>query len=476
MVKMGIFTAMNNHTYTWNKETKLQANGGGIGDKLAGEAARLYLVWFDRQFMLLLESANLSVAFYKRYVDDGNIKAKSVSPGYSWDPRTSQLVLTCNPDDDTRSPDERTAMVFKDIANSVTPMLTWTVDFPSSHPDGKLPVLDIAIWCEETALGTVTRYHFYMKPVSNPVSIPARSALSKSIKFATYRQETYRVLRNTSIELPWEEKAELLSQLSWRMARSGYPEGFRAKVLTGGLTGHLKTLHKAALEGKPFHRSRDMISVAKKSKSSSDWFRGKQNEFRSVLFIPATPGSELVKRIRKIEIENNQGRQSRIRVVERSGMTIKDTISTRYPWAYDRCNKSDCFLCTTSTKNNVSCQKQGMGYIITCTACCNSGLLAQYEGETGRSLYERGSSHISEFKRKVSSNCMVIHNLTHHDGSTEFHFKMESIGHFRTPLDRQLNESLRIQHSNADILMNSGSEWRADRVPRAVFSAPGLRN
>ena len=98
------------------------------------------------------------------------------------------------------------------------------------------------------------------------------------------------------------------------------------------------------------------------------------------------------------------------------------------------------------------------------------------EGETGRSLYERGSSYSSEFKRKVSSNCMVIHNLTHHDGSTEFHFKMESIGHFRTPLDRQLNESLRIQHSNADILMNSGSEWRADRVPRAVFSAPGLRN
>ena len=207
-----------------------------------------------------------------------------------------------------------------------------------------------------------------------------------------------------AIELPWEVKSELLSQLSWRMAQSGYPEGFRAKGLTGGLIGHLKTLSKAALEGTPFHRSRDMISLAKKNKSSADWFRGKQNEYRSVLFVPATPESELAKHIMKVEMENTQGRQYRIKVVERSGTTIKDTIGTRYPWKYDRCSKSDCFLCTSSAKNVVSCQKQGMGYIITCTACKDSGLLAKYEGETGRSLHERGSSHISEFKRKVSSN------------------------------------------------------------------------
>jgi len=104
MVKIGIFTAMDNHTYTWNKETKLQTNGGGIGDKLAGEVARLYHVWFDRQFVLLIESANLSMAFYKRYVDDENIKAKAVSPGYNWDSRSSSLVLGCNPENDTRSP------------------------------------------------------------------------------------------------------------------------------------------------------------------------------------------------------------------------------------------------------------------------------------------------------------------------------------------------------------------------------------
>ena len=69
------------------------------------------------------------MAFYKRYVDDENIKANAVSPGYNWDSRSSSLVLGCNPEDDTRSPDERTAMVFKDVANSVTSMLTQMVSF-----------------------------------------------------------------------------------------------------------------------------------------------------------------------------------------------------------------------------------------------------------------------------------------------------------------------------------------------------------
>ena len=70
---------------------------------------------------------------------------------------------------------------------------------------------------------------------------------------------------------------------------------------------------------------------------------------------------------------------------------------------------------------------------------------------------------------------MTIHNAVHHGGSAEFHFRMEGVGRFSVPLDRQLNESMRIRHSQADVLMNSGSEWQADRVPRAVFWAPGLQ-
>ena len=47
------------------------------------------------------------------------------------------------PELDDRPPDKKTTEVIRDIANSVTPMLSWTADYPSAHPSQKLPVLDI---------------------------------------------------------------------------------------------------------------------------------------------------------------------------------------------------------------------------------------------------------------------------------------------------------------------------------------------
>ena len=69
---------------------------------------------------------------------------------------------------------------------------------------------------------------------------------------------------------------------------------------------------------------------------------------------------------------------------------------------------------------------------------------------------------------------MVIHNRSHHDGDTNLNFRMEAIRTFVRPLDRQLDEALRIKHSEANIIMNSGAEWRLDAIPRAHFTAPEL--
>ena len=60
----------------------------------------------------MIRSANLSMSLYKRYVDDGNVKARAVPPGYNWDNNSSGLILTMSPEDDTRMADERTVCVF----------------------------------------------------------------------------------------------------------------------------------------------------------------------------------------------------------------------------------------------------------------------------------------------------------------------------------------------------------------------------
>ena len=126
------------------------------------------MVWFDRTFKQALISAGISLPVYKRYVDDGWLKSVCVPPGFRWD-QTSQQVCQVMPAlEDQTLPDQRTAIVCCDVANSITSMIQWTPDWPSANIHNKLPVLDLCVWCEETGEGTVTFYQFYSKPMANP--------------------------------------------------------------------------------------------------------------------------------------------------------------------------------------------------------------------------------------------------------------------------------------------------------------------
>jgi len=97
-----------------------------------------------------------------------------------------------------------------------------------------------------------------------------------------------------------------------------------------------------------------------------------------------------------------------------------------------------------------------------------------YEGESSKNAYARGKKHLEELRAALKTNGMVIHNSTHHDSITENNFMMRVVSSFSKPLDRQIDESVRIKDSLADIVMNSGSEWRGDKIPRASFH-PGVQ-
>ena len=312
------------------------------------------MIWFDGQLLNLLDNANITISFYKRYVDDGNLKLPAIEEGLVWNTESKTLKKIVCPSGASELPDKRTALIIKDIADSVTGMLKWTADFPSAHTNDRLPILDIETWCTETQEGTVVNYSFYKKPMANDVAIPSNSAISSSVKFHTYREETKRVLRNTSRHLPWSHKANLLTELSYRMKRSGYSASFRSKIISEGLRGHMKKVVSTHKQGMPFNRSGDVIRKSKshRCKTSNNWFRnsGGSVQFDTVLFVPATSGSKLATILKNHEAQNVQGRRSRIKVVERSGKCVKDLLSKSYPWPTDRCSDTGCFPCSTGKK------------------------------------------------------------------------------------------------------------------------------
>ena len=86
----------------------------------------------------------------------------------------------------------------------------------------------------------------------------------------------------------------------------------------------------------------------------------------------------------------------------------------------------------------------------------------------------RGKKHLEDFSSGNPSHCMTIHAKVHHPDvpHSMSNFRMIPLKRISKPLDRQITESLVISNASVDILMNSGSEWRAGAVPRASVGRP----
>ena len=80
---------------------------------------------------------------------------------------------------------------------------------------------------------------------------------------------------------------------------------------------------------------------------------------------------------------------------------------------------------------------------------------------------------MEEFGSSLETNCMVIDNRKFHQESKDLNFRIEGLGHYNRPLDRQINKALRNKNSDASIIMNSGAEWWQPALPRTIFSARG---
>ena len=180
------------------------------------------------------------------------------------------------------------------------------------------------------------------------------------------------------------------------------------------------------------------------------------------MFVPSSRNGLLRTLIQRKEEENNQSRIHRVRIVEKTGVTVRNVLARNYLWEVKCCQQNDCFQCSTCPTPKYSCRKPGIGYKITCLKCASTGTIAVYEGESSKNAYARGKKHLQELRGAVKTNAMVIHNITHHDSPSENHFEMKVVKIISKPLERQIDESIRIQNSDANIILNSGSEWRGD--------------
>ena len=266
-----------------------------------------------------------------------------------------------------------------------------------------------------------------------------------------------------------------------RMQAVGYDKSFRVQVLKSAFAAYDRMKEEEENGVRPMYRSRNWKRNERrkeKLKKAKNWYKTGGNE--SVLFITATPGSELKELLQK-EIAKSK---FKIKVVEKSGKKIVRLLQKNNPFAKKRCGKEDCLICTED--GGGSCRETGITYSIDCTGVperetqTNADLGRRqhdtgeepttcegiYNGETGRNGYTRGTKHKEEYDKKIDGSAMWKHCVQHHDSERQ-HFKMRVQDRVRNDATkRQILEAVRIGRVEERHRMNSRGEWGSNRIPR----------
>lgn len=190
-----------------------------------------------------------------------------------------------------------------------------------------------------------------------------------------------------------------------------------------------------------------------------NWYRRGGHE--SVLFIPATPRSELKKLVEGEIRESNW----KIKVVERSGTKVKRVLQKNDPFKGERCDNTTCMICNTTRKGN--CRRNGITYKMTCKGDCGG---FEYKGETHKNGFSRGGEHQNELRGKVDGSVIWKHCVKEH-GGTVVEFDMEVVDYIRNdPTLRQVTEAIRINETPVEKRINDATEWNVGRLPRVTIT------
>ena len=214
----------------------------------------------------------------------------------------------------------------------------------------------------------------------------------------------------------------------------------------------------------------DFFSLAVNSKG--------EEIYDSVLFIPATPDSELKKLIE----EEAKACELRIKIVEKPGKKLID-----YMKSFDKshenlkCEEKDCLACGNGKEGEGKCRKHDIVYKIACLECKAIKKSANYFGDTHFNAYTRGKQHLENYH---SSNAKTQEDSALRRHAKEVHndkkvkYEMSIVKSFKEdPLSRQIFESIQIVESKEkdDYPLNSKNEFNQALIVSAKFTR-GIHN
>ena len=179
------------------------------------------------------------------------------------------------------------------------------------------------------------------------------------------------------------------------------------------------------------------------------------------IFVPATPGSELLKAMRHVAEEEGKGREGiKFNIIETGGRTLKREMQKSNPTATPGCAKSDCLCCAEERGKGGQCHKANVNYEVACELCPEERR-AKYIGETSRNLYTRMGEHNNG--RGDDGSFIKKHMEECHNGEVGA-FVARVTHSNKDCLTRQIREGVLIRKGRYN--MNTKSEWHQPSLYR----------
>ena len=372
----------------------------------AGDVANLFMVWWDKELKTRLHAERILLELYSRYVDDGNIAVQ----------RPEELK------DSTDKEAEKIIMQkIKSIANSIHDSIVVKVDHPTLHMNNRLPILDTEMWIDEVDINGTRKhqilYSYYEKEMSSKYLIHNNSAISRNSKISILINELLRVMRNTSLMIHQEEKNRNIQHFINKMQLSGYNQEDRVSVYRKAKKIFAEKVNGAKVYPHKDKFSRQKEQTREKLHQKKTWFA--KGKYKSVFYVDATPNSHLAKQCQKALNKCDVP----IKVMEKTGDSIKKLLTKSNPFKEKNCNDPICAVCLSDCR--INCRTKDVVYENYCEhhEKCNG----KYTGETADAIKERFQEHLDDYRLRPEKSSMHAHSAENHNGK-KIDFKVKILG------------------------------------------------
>ena len=199
----------------------------------------------------------------------------------------------------------------------------------------------------------------------------------------------------------------------------------------------------------------------------------------SVLFVEQSRGGSLAQTLRKKMEALALMLGYRFKIVENAGTSLSSILSNKNLWPGAACGRKKCFPCQQESEKREQCSQENVLYESMCTLCNGKERSKDemslkderenpsiYVGESSRSLMERTAEHHSDYAKNKEESHMTKHWANHHPGSSKPLFHQYIVKSFKSSLERQVAEAVRIQYRGN--VLNSVGGFNRSKLTRLV--------